>query len=277
MDRQSSADWQGYNGMTANKHEPVRERRVREASGAKTRGGSETAALTANPEIKGLANSDYRRALRRCLSQREVREIVGKAKTRVWPNLNLEPVRLVSLDEFVRRWSGLGVDFKFARLSWQKGRSLLGFYLAQTDGLRRPLIFANTAHHPALVGLALDHEMGHHLTSHIFASAEGRTHLLSLTGFKEHLADPVELAADTLVSFAIFPAPIARTLFDRTRGDAAGKGLPDKAFARVLEYIANRYSFRFDLIGTADKNLQALAALVHYTKLRRALLDEYQA
>src|SRR5216684_2633832 len=114
-------------------------------------------------------------------------------------------------------------------------------------------------------------------TSHIFASAEGRTHLLSLTGFKEHLADPVELAADTLVSFAIFPAPIARTLFDRTRGDAAGKGLPDKAFARVLEYIANRYSFRFDLIGTADKNLQALAALVHYTKLRRALLDEYQA
>ena len=66
--------------MTANNHEPVLERLVREVSGAKTKGGSETAALTASPEIKGIASSDYRRALRRCLSQREVREIVGNAE-----------------------------------------------------------------------------------------------------------------------------------------------------------------------------------------------------
>ncbi len=263
--------------MTANKRESVLERLVREISGAaKPKAGSETAALTANWEIKDIASSDYRRALRRCLSQREVREIVGEAKTRVWPNLNQKPVRLVSLDEFVRRWSVFGVDFKFASLSWKKGLSLLGFYLTKTDGRRgRPLIFVNTAHHPALIGLALDHEMGHHLTSGIFASAEETTHLLSMTAFKEHLADPVELAADTLVSLGIFPAPIARIFFDRTKGGMAGKSLPDEAFAKVLEYIANRYSFRFELIGRADKKFQALAALVHYTKLRRALLDEY--
>jgi hypothetical protein len=263
--------------MTANKRESVLERLVREISGsAKAKTASATAALTANREIKGLASGDYRRALRLCLSQGEVRRIVGQAKTRVWPNLNQAPVRLVSLDEFVRRWSVLGVDFKFASLSWKKGLSLLGFYLTKTDGSRvRPLIFVNTAHHPALVGLALDHEMGHHLTSRIFASAEETTHLLSLTGFEEHLTDPVELAADTLVSFGIFPAPIARTLFDCAKAGGAGKGLPDETFAKVLEYVANRYSFRFELIGRADQKLQALAAVVHYTKLRRALLDEY--
>jgi hypothetical protein len=263
--------------MTAHKRASVLERIAGQISGsAKPKVGSETAALTANGEIKDIASGDYRRALRRCLSKREVREIVGKARTRVWPNLNQEPVRLVSLDEFVRRWSVFGVDFKFASLSWKKGLSLLGFYLTKTDSQHgRPLIFVNTAHHPALVGLALDHEMGHHLTSRIFATAEDTTHLLALTGFKEHLADPVELAADTLVSFGIFPAPIARTLFDRTRGGGTDKGLPDEVFAKVLGYIANRYSFRFELIGTADKKFQTLVALVHYTKLRRALLDEY--
>lgn len=217
---------------------------------------------------------DDRKALRRCLSRRELWKIVSLAKARVWPDLNQEPVRLVSLDEFVCRWTAFGVDFKFASLPWKKGLSLLGFYLTKTDGLReRPLIFVNTAHHPALVGLALDHEMGHHLTARVFASAEETTHLLSLTAFKEHLADRVELAADTLVSFGIFPAHIARNLFSTAKGSAAGKG--DRVVANVLEYVGSRYGVRFRLIHGVEKKWQALAALVHYTKLRRALLDEY--
>jgi len=128
-----------------------------------------------------------------------------------------------------------------------------------------------------VVGLALDHEMGHHLTSQIFAADE-TTHLLSQTGFEEHLAEPAELAADTLVSLGIFPAPVARTIFSRVKGAAGGSrpsDVLDPAFAKLLEYIAERYHFRFDHIRGANKRLQALAALVHYAKLRRALLDEY--
>ena len=179
-------------------------------------------------ELRAIAGRDYRNALRQCLSQWQVHQIVSIAKTRVWPHLNQEPVRLVSLDEFVRRWSTFGVDFKFASLPSKRGLSLLGFYLTNADGLReRPLIFANTAHHHALVALALDHEMGHHLTAQIFGSAEDTTHLLSLTAFEEHLTDPLELAADTLVSFGIFPAPVAQALFQDAEGGAAGIGLPD--------------------------------------------------
>ena len=55
-----------------------------------------------------------------------------------------------------------------------------------------------------------------------------------------------------------------------------GIGLPDVIFAKVITYITDRYGVRFELIHGAEK-FQVLAALVHYTKLRRALLDEYDA
>jgi hypothetical protein len=238
-------------------------------------------------EIARIIHKDYGQALRQCLSRWEVREIAKEGKTHVWPGLNREPVSLVSPNEFVRQWSAFGVDFKFASLPWKEGLSLLGFYVNKIDRVRmRPLIFVNTAHHPAIVGIALDHEMGHHLTSKIFATND-RAHLLSQTGLEEHLAEPAELAADTLVSLGFCPAPIARTLFNGS-GRSAARGrmeLSDPAFARLLKYteadpvtlqkIANYYHFRFDQIRGGKKRFQALAALVHYTKLRRALLDEY--
>lgn len=265
--------------MAARQRKSVVENRVHGLSGPTRRKARtlKSGLIAAESELRGIASRDYRKALRQCLSQRQVHQIVSIAKTRVWPHLNQEPVRLVSLDEFVRRWSTFGIDFKFASLPSKRGLSLLGFYLTNADGLReRPLIFANTAHHHALVALALDHEMGHHLTAHIFGSAEDTTHLLSLTAFEEHLTDPLELAADTLVSFGIFPAPVARALFQDAEGGAVGIGLPDVIFAKMLTYITDRYGVRFELIHGGEK-IQALAALVHYTKLRRALLDEYDA
>ncbi len=264
--------------MAAKKSKPGVERLVLKLSGpARGKARSATPGLrAAELEIRGIASRDYRQALRRCLSQSQVHQIVSIAKTRVWPRLNQEPVRLVSLDEFVRRWSTFGIDFKFASLASKTGLSLLGFYLTNADGLReRPLIFANTAHHPALVGIALDHEMGHHLTAQIFGSAEETTHLLSLTAFADHLTDPLELSADTLVSFGVFPAPVARALFQNAKGAGAGIGLPDAIFDKVLKYITERYDVRLELIHRAHEKFQALAALIHYTKLRRALLAEY--
>jgi hypothetical protein len=249
---------------------------VREFSGdACAARGSQTAGLAGlKAEVAGIAQKDYGQALRQCLSRWEVREIAEEGKTRVWPGLNRDPVTLVSPKEFVRRWSTFGVDFKFASLPWKEGLALLGFYVDKIDRVRtRPLIFVNTAHHPAVVGVALDHEMGHHLTSQIFSTAK-RVHLLSQTGFEEHLAQPAELAADTLVSLGIFPAPIAQRLFGSEARHRSSE-LFDPGFAKVLEYIANRYSFRFDHIRGISKRFQALAALVHFTKLRRALLDEY--
>ena len=116
--------------------------------------------------------------------------------------------------------------------------------------------------------------MGHHLTAQIFGAAADETHFLSLTGYREHLSDPVELAADTLVSLGIYPADVTKSLFD-TPEEAGPLRLEDAVFERVLEYIKNRYGLSFDLDLEPEKKFQALAALVHYTKLRRALLEEY--
>ncbi|MBV8054014.1 MAG: hypothetical protein JOZ29_07180 [Deltaproteobacteria bacterium] len=268
------------NDADANRSSTGFEGLVREFSNvARVTRRDKTAGLAAlKSEIAGIIREDYRRALRQCLSRWEVREIVDEGKTRVWPGLNQEPVRLVSPHEFVRRWSSFGVDFKFASLPWKEGLSLLGFYVKKIDQVRmRPLIFVNTAHHPAVVGVALDHEMGHHLTSQIFA-ASARVHLLSQTGFEEHLTEPAELAADILVSLGIFPAPIARKLFsgaNRIAAHSEADELSGLEFSKLLEYVANRYGFGFDHMRGVNTKLQTLAGLVHYAKLRRALLDEY--
>lgn len=175
--------------MAADNCESFLELLVRKLSGPAT---PAAALIAARREIENISSTDYRKALRRCLSHQEVRQILRTAKKRVWPNLNQEPVRLVSLDEFARRWSLFGVEVKFARLSRQNGSSLLGFYVAKSEGLRSPLIFVNTEYHPALVGLTLDHEMGHHVTSSMFTVAEEMTHPLSPIGFKEHWGDPLD-------------------------------------------------------------------------------------
>jgi hypothetical protein len=256
---------------------PGFERLVRELSnvGRVARANKVAGSADLRAEVAGIIRKDYGKALRQCLSRWEVREIADEGKTRVWPGLNRNPVTLVSPHEFVRRWSSFGVDFKFASLPWKGGLSLLGFYVNKIDRVRtRPLIFVNTAHHPAVVGVALDHEMGHHLTSQIFAAGQ-HAHLLSRTGFEEHLAEPAELAADTLVSLGMFPAPIARTLFggaNRIMARKQSNELSGSEFAKLLEYVANRYGLRFDHMRG---KFQTLAGLVHYAKLRRALLDEY--
>jgi hypothetical protein len=132
--------------------------------------------------------------------------------------------------------------------------------------------FENTAHNRVLVGLAPDHKMGHHVTSSMFGAAKEMTHPLSPIGFKEHLRDPVELAADALASFAIFAAPLMRGLFVNASSALA---LSDEGFAKTVEYIANRYSVRIELIPGVRNKFQGLAALVHYMELCHGLMDEY--
>ncbi|HJU11796.1 MAG TPA: hypothetical protein VJ728_13015 [Candidatus Binataceae bacterium] len=252
---------------------------VRELSDVARTRAARTAALTElGTKVEDAVKQNYGGALRQCLSRWEVREITREGKKRVWPALNRQPVTLVTLDEFVQRWSGFGVDFKFASLPWKRGLSLLGFYVKTMNREhKRPLIFVNTAHHPALVGAALDHEMGHHLTAQIFARKTGHTNMLSPTAFTEHLDEPSELAADILVSVGIFPAQLAKTLLEpmRCKAGSGPPGLSDPVFGNVLDYIAKRYDLRVESIRGSERKSQALAALVHYTKLRRALLDEY--
>ena len=91
-----------------------------------------------------------------------------------------------------------------AKLSGAEGLGLLGFYVRKIGASQLPLICVNTAHHPAAVGAAFSHEMGHHVIGRLFDSRKKHVQFLA-DAFAEHLNEPEELAADMLVSLGVFP------------------------------------------------------------------------
>jgi hypothetical protein len=237
------------------------------------------ASRSASAEIRSLEQHDYARPLRRSLGRSEVREIIAEARSSVWPRLNDESVRLVSPTEFTRLWSGLGVQFQLAKLSGAEGVGLLGFYVREMGSSRLPLICVNTAHHPAAIGAAFSHEMGHHLVGQLFDSRKHHAQFMTYTAYGEHLEDPEELAADVLVSLGVFPEAIARKIFltpqKGRHSKSATAELPDSVSTNVLKYFEGRFGLSFGAYLPSAKKLQYLAAVVHFAKLRRALLTEY--
>jgi len=128
------------------------------------------------------------------------------------------------------------------------------------------------------MGLAFSHEMGHHLTAEIFDSYKEPGRFLLYTGYAEHLADPVELAADILVSVGTFPAEMAQAFFDTSKKSRLKGAYPRSRgplSSKIIDYFRHEYGLAFESGLSAEKRLQYLAAVVHYTQLRRALFNEY--
>jgi hypothetical protein len=230
--------------------------------------------LTTTPdEIKRLWIREYGQALRACLSRAEVREIVSEGKRKAWPHLNEGAVRVGSMREFAARASALGADFQIAKMPWPSGLAVLGFYLGSDSGLeKRPLICLNAAHHPAAVATAFLHEVGHHVTSKLFSSRDETIQLSRQTGYEAHLSDPRELAADVLVSLGVYPRNMAAKLFD----EAPARKIASDSPAAVRAVVATARRYGLDLKSLSiQKRLQYQAGLVHMTRLRQALLEEY--
>jgi len=237
------------------------------------------AVVTTTEEIARLSSLDYGRALRACLSRAEVREIVTEGKRKAWPHLNDDAVRLGSMNEFAQRASVLGADFRIAKMPWPSGLAVFGFYLGSDSGLEnRPLICLNGAHHPAAVATAFVHEVGHHVTAKLFSSRDVTVRLSRQTGYDAHLSDPRELAADVLVSLAVYPHNMAERLLEPASvgkiSRNADQRLESQGASQLVVGTARRYGV--DLLSLpSKKRLQYQAGLVHFTKLRQALLDEY--
>jgi hypothetical protein len=242
--------------------------------------GRATAVSSGVPdEIGLLEHADYGRPLRRALGRSQVRELVNEARSSVWPHLNNQSVRLVSPKEYTRLWSGLGVQFQLAKLKGTDGLNMLGFYVRKMGGSRLPLICVNTAHHPAAIGAAFSHEMGHHLVGQLFSSSRDHAQLLASTAYGEHLHDQEELAADVLVSLGVFPEAVARKIFLNSENKSDAKSdaheISSPVSSSVLKYMRARYALNFGDTLPSAKKLQYLAGMIHFAKLRQALLVEY--
>ena len=247
------------------------------ADAGQTRRQRIPALTTAREEITRLENREYAPSLRDCFSRSEVREIVREARAKAWPRLNREAVRLGSMREFAARASSLGADFQIAKMSWPSGLALFGFYLSLGPGLqKRPLICVNSAHHRAVVGTAFAHEVGHHVTASLFGTRTQPPLPSLYTGYESHLDDPRELAADIAVTLGMYPRKTALELFPEIESETVEteQRLRSATRAAALEYVRRQYGL--DLASLSrQKKFQYQAALIHFTKLREALLHQH--
>ncbi|MGC1342525.1 MAG: hypothetical protein WA854_09375 [Candidatus Binataceae bacterium] len=168
-------------------------------------------------DLTRLARRDYVRSLRKSLSFRDLRQVVSNAAT-VWPTLNQKQLRTITQGQFTRTarkmTDNLQVHFQASPYVGPEGMALRGFYVDRRRRmLKRPIIYVNTAHQPGAVSSTFCHELGHHLTSRLFGAHHKGVHFFFDADYAGHLDDPIELAADVLVSLAGYPEESARRMF----------------------------------------------------------------
>ena len=233
-------------------------------------------------EISRLFQRDYARSVREQFAPADVRYLVGAACA-IWPNFNRAPMGPPSMRLFTEVSDHLRLHFSSAPYRKRGGFAVRGFYVNKTSaGLSKPLIYVNSAHHLLAVGTAFCHEVGHHLSADMFRPADHDrpgAQLFFGAEYSAHLDDPVELAADILVSLAGYPGPAARQIFSAA-GARSMKPLvlgahSGKAFDAVREHLRSRYGFDFTAALPPTRKLHYLTGMIHYARLREALLAGY--
>jgi len=242
--------------------------------------GAAEMAVSQKPEksFRRLLRRDYVRDLRRNLSYRQLLALL-KTADETLPLLNRKPLGVMPIKQQAQLAANLGLHFKAAPRKGTEGMALRGFYVNQLqEVLTRPLIYVNTAHHPVAVSTTFCHELGHHFATNILQPREQKVHLFLDVDYADHLNDPGELAADVLVSLAGYPQPIARKIFPQ-QWDwglvASAKNLSDAAFSEIHAHLKKVYGLDLRAGVSPRQRLNYLSGMIHYAKLRWALLAEY--
>jgi hypothetical protein len=200
----------------------------------------------------------------------QIKELVERA-TDIWPRFNHKVLGPPSKEFFSRAADALQLHLKAARYT---SLALYGFYVDRAEtALAKPLIFVNSAHHNLAIGTTFCHEVGHHFCTEIAKPKSNRVRFYFDAAYNEHLQDDGELAADVIVSLGGYPKAAAKTIFHRK---AAHKGSLDQAVINgIRQHLESSYGFDFSIALSPVQNLQYLAGMIHYAKLRAALLEEY--
>jgi len=226
-------------------------------------------------QFRSAASQDYARQLRELFDRREMRELFADFRSAL-PALNADIFRIQEPRRLAGVAAELGARFRASRFEGEDGKSLRGFYVDDPDVSKGPLICVNTAYHPMAVAAAFWHELGHHLTSRTYDLSRPIQLQRSFASiYQEHLADPLEIAADMVSALAAYPRPAAQRLFGRfvKSGEAPDiESLVLKARAH-LRSVA-RFDFRPGV--PARENLQYLAGMMHFIRLRWVLFSEYE-
>jgi hypothetical protein len=230
-------------------------------------------------DLRRLVRHDYVRSLRRNLPYHELKALVA-GFGEIMPTFNREPLGMLPTDQLAAWATALDLHFKAAPNEGDDGLALRGFYVTREEGsLKRPLIYVNTAHHPLAVSSTFCHEVGHHLSAELLGGDEHTpVHFFIDADYASHLEEPAELAADVLVSIAGYPEPIARKIF-ATPWEwglvAKAKDLTEAALSEVRSHLNKAYGFDLTERIPPTQMLHYLSGMIHYAKLRWAVLAEY--
>jgi hypothetical protein len=223
-------------------------------------------------DFKSIARRDYDRCLKMNFSRRELSGILG-AFRKALPKLDHEQLKPMPLRGLANVASSQGLKFRADPFDGPGGAGLRGFYVA-TKALKQPLMCLNTVHHGTAINSAFWHEMGHHLTVRLLSPREGAMALSFGADFDEHLTEPKELAADLLVSLVCYSHSAAKRLF----GPLVRKGTAANihaVLAAARTHLNSVWGFNFNERVPMADNLHYLAGMLHFAKLRLALLAAY--
>jgi len=215
-----------------------------------------------------VSAADYRRLLRAHFSPREMRCLIAAMELRV-PALNRKSFSNTDLEYLRATAESLGAKLRAAPFGPQM-EELRGFYMPTPLASKRPLIFVNTEHDRVAVTSTFWHEMGHHLMDRLGEKAKS-IQVMFRSDFSARMSTASELIAETMVALACYPKTAAIALFQRDlkldrSPDAYGMVL---GACRHLDAVAD-FDFEWEF-----PPLPYLVGIIHYAKLRWALLAEY--
>jgi hypothetical protein len=238
---------------------------------------SETERLSASNvqgSLSAVSAQDYSRLLRRLFDRQQISEIFTEF-SKALPALNMRVIRGRDPRRFAEIAAGLGAEFHAIPFTENSRSGLRGFYIRRGEKIRNPLIYVNAAIHPVVMASSFWHELGHHLTARMFDDDRQKLDLSFTTSYHLHLSDPLETSADLFSILVAYPKPVATQLFARWLGDRSAPDV-DSLLTTLRPHLRAICGFDVDERFSAADNLRHLAAIIHFGKLRWALLSEFE-
>jgi hypothetical protein len=216
-------------------------------------------------KIRKVADTDYRRMLRRFFDVSEVQQLITAGKRIAWPRLNKKAAIHPTVGALKKRSEELGIEMVVGEAELSK--EVLGFYLPETSRLLKPLIWLDgRVKHMATLGATFLHETGHHIVGQTFGQSTP-LNTLDRSSSVFRIYNREEIAADVFVSLAGMPHRTAMAMF--------GPGRDAEDLKRVFRRMCRRYEISAGERVADEEDLLLLVGALHYVKLREALLTEF--
>lgn len=223
-------------------------------------------------QFDDIASRDYPKQLRNHFSTREMGGLVAVMKMNI-PALNRKTYRNTEIAWLRSMAERLGAELNTTRFSGDQ-QDLRGFYVPSGATRDRSVVWLNTAHHRVAVAATFWHEIGHHLMEQLGEQSDPVT-LLYRDDYKAHMSDVSELFADMLLVLAVYPKAEATRLFGRFIKTGQLPTAHQLAIC-ARDYLRSIAGWEFEKDFLDVGNLHYLAGMIHYAKLRWAILAEYR-